>query len=139
MGAMACRIIEDGIETDFIITNFGTNSPSEAPSDPFVPYDPYGTSGPLPPGAYQMLNAYSPRFKGIMPSPTNTGSAGYVRTQMETLREGIRFHAGSYSEGCVTLGEGTAGALIEEEIRNLIDRHRGHGGTTMTIEEDPCC
>jgi hypothetical protein len=137
-GAMSCRIIEDGIETDFIITNFGKNSSPDQPLDPLPP-DPYGTNGPLPPGAYDMSNAYSPKFQRILPSPTNVGIPGTVVTPMGTRRRGIRYHMGSYSEGCATVGEGTPGALIEDQIRHLIDRHRGHGGTSMTIEEDPCC
>ena len=90
-----------------------------------------------------MLNDFSPYFGRIVPSPTNVGIPGYVVTPMGTLREGIRWHMSEgsdwYSEGCVTLGPGTRGGFIEYQIRRLIDRHRRHGGTTMTVEEDPCC
>jgi hypothetical protein len=132
-GAMACKIIEDGIQTDYIITNWGKNSSSITPGDP------YGEDGPLHPGLYDLKNDYSESFKRILPSPTNIGIPGYVLTPMGQLRKGVRYHMGNDSKGCVTLGEGTPGALIEDQIRHLIDRHRGHGGTSMTIEEDPCC
>jgi len=136
-GAMVCKIIEDGIQTNYIITNRGKNSSSRTPGDP------YGEYGPLHPGLYDMPNAYSPYFGRIVPSPTNVGIPGYVLTPMGQLRKGLRYHASSdstwYSEGCVTLGPGTRGGFIEYQIRRLIDRHRRHGGTTMTIEEDPCC
>jgi RHS repeat-associated protein len=138
-GPLFCRIIEDGIETGWLTTNWDvTNYPSITPGDP------YGEEGPLPPIVYQVLNAFSPEFGRILPSPTNTGNPGEVRTPNRTLRKGIRFHANSrpprgYSLGCPTLGSGSSGRRLEDLITDMVNRHRGHGGTSFTIEEVDCC
>ncbi|MCP3670671.1 MAG: hypothetical protein GY814_09595, partial [Gammaproteobacteria bacterium] len=66
-GAMNCSIFEDGTRTGSFETNKWKNDTSITPGDP------YGTNGPLPPGTYNMPNAYSPKFERKLPSPTNTG------------------------------------------------------------------
>jgi hypothetical protein len=74
-----------------------------------------------------------------LPSPTNQGIPGAVKTPKNAQRTGIRFHRGTYSEGCVTLGTGEEGKQLEEKITNLVDQHSGRGGTIFTITEVSCC
>jgi RHS repeat-associated protein len=113
-------------------TNTGNNAASNTPGDPF------GSSGPLPPGSYDLPNAHSPRFRRDLPSPTNVGRPGEVQTSQGTNRAGIRIHRGTRSEGCVTTGAGTAGADLERSLRELVDRHQPLGGTTISIVEINC-
>ncbi len=131
-GPMNCRVDENGVPGQAFVTNTGRNDPSLTIDDFF------GENGPLPPGSYDVLNAYSRKFKRILPSPTNTGRAGNVITPMGTFREGIRFHAGTWSTGCLTTGVSPGGGATEEYLRDLVGRNRGTGGTTLAIEEEEC-
>jgi RHS repeat-associated protein len=131
-GSMRCATDEDGKPGLSFNTNEGQNESSATPGDPF------GTNGPLPPGQYDLPNAFSSKFKRILPSPTNTGVPGKVRTPAGTIRSGIRVHAGRLSQGCVTTGPGQPGIDTERAIVELVRRNRLTGGTSMTIQEDDC-
>lgn len=134
-GVMVCNLVEDGIGINVVFTNFGTNKHSETKGDP------YGYKGPLPPGQYDLVNDYSPGFKRILPSPTNMGvnRPGEVTTPKNTLRSGVRVHAGCTSEGCLTTGNGAEGLAVENLIRNLVGRNQNSGGTILIIKEVNCC
>jgi hypothetical protein len=93
----------DGKTTDFD-ANTGTNMP---PKDPKK--DPYGPSGPLPPGDYDLPSANSPKFSGKpqyngpLPSPTTPGlTPGNVKTPGGSDRSGLRIHGPGRSDGCIT-------------------------------------
>lgn len=110
----------------------GTNEPSVTAGDP------YGVNGPLPPDTYDLPNAWSPGKKRVLPSPTNIGRPGEVRTPSGTNRNGIRVHDKNLSRGCLTTGSGQAGADVERFLVRLVDRNKRTGGTTLTIEEVSC-
>lgn len=114
------------------VTNAGRNDISETPDDPF------GTNGPLPPGTYDLPNAVSPKFRRRLPSPTNIGAPGQLNTPIGTFRNGIRLHAGTHSQGCITTGPGLAGHSLEHQITQLVDRNQSTGGTTLSILEINC-
>jgi RHS repeat-associated protein len=100
--------------------------------------DPFGTNGPLPPGEYWLTNGNSSKFGPRTPSPTNVGVPGIVKTPKGTRRDGVRFHTGKISEGCVTFGYGPVAKKQLNDIKDLIDRNTGKGGTRFTID-DRCC
>jgi RHS repeat-associated protein len=131
-GPLRCSTDEDGKPGLSFNTNEGVNEGSSTLGDPF------GTSGPIPPGLYDLPNAFSPKFKRILPSPTNTGAPGRVRTPAGTVRTGIRIHAGRLSQGCLTTGPGQPGIDTERAIVDLVRRNTVSGGTSMTIQEEDC-
>jgi RHS repeat-associated protein len=131
-GPLSCSVDEDGVPGPSFNTNMGTNDPSITPGDP------YGTNGPLPPDGYDVLNARSPAFGRVLPSPTDTGRAGQVVTPAGTMRSGIRIHQGNFSQGCLTTGGGQSGAGAERYVRELVTRNRNTGGTTLIIQEQDC-
>ncbi len=131
-GPMVCTSDEDGNSGPSFTTNMGTNETSLTPGDPF------GTNGPISSGDYDLPNAFSPQFNRVVPSPTNTGRPGQVRTPSGTTRSGIRIHAGTISQGCLTTGRGQTGVETEGAIRDLVNRNVNTGGTTLTIEEQDC-
>ena len=131
-GPMKCTVWEDSIPTLNTLTNTGKNSLSIKPGDS------YGTNGPIPPGEYDILNSYSNKFKRVLPSPTNTGVPGQIKTPKGTTRNGVRFHQGMLSHGCVTCGRGKPGKELEDWFKNLVDRHNKTGGTSMVISELSC-
>jgi hypothetical protein len=130
---MICSINEDGVITGYFIANAWKNDPSQTPGDP------YGTYGPIPPGTYSLMNDWSNRFQRRLPSPSNTGTPGIIRTPRGTLRVGIRVHRGCFSQGCLTLGRGSEGRDMEIRILNIVDNHRNKGGTNLSIKEEDCC
>ena len=131
-GPLKCSVAEEGMLGPSFATNTGRNSASETPGDP------YGEYGPLPPGEYQILNAWSPKFGRVLPSPTNTGWPGQVITPAGTMREGIRVHRGILSQGCLTTGRGLPGRDLERFVRDLVNRNINSGGTSMIIKEEDC-
>ena len=131
-GPMECTVFDDGKEKFKFTSNEGTNETSITPGDEF------GTNGPLPPGELDLPNAQSPKFGRRLPSPTNTGTPGNVKTPTGTLRTGIRVHAGSLSQGCITCGTGVPGRKIEDALTDLVDRNANSGGTTLEIREKDC-
>ena len=132
VGSMSCIAAQDDTSVLHFDTNFGKNEASGTPGDPF------GDNGPLPPGSYDLVNAYSPKFGRTLPSPTNTGVPGEVVTPLGTNRAGIRVHKGSYSRGCLTLGNGSEGDQLENSIRELVDNNAQDGGTSLRIVDGPC-
>ena len=98
----------------------------------------HGANGPLPPGEYDLPNAYSPTFKRIVPSPTNTGVPGVIATPAGTQRGGIRWHKGTHSEGCFTTGPGQRGSDAETMVRDIVNRNSQTGGTRVIIQEIDC-
>jgi RHS repeat-associated protein len=132
-GALTCKVMEDGFYTNMFIANAWRNDPSKTPGNP------YGYEGPIPPGTFDLPNAYSPAKHRRLPSPTNTGTPGEIKTPKGTNRVGIRFHREGPSKGCITLGPGEEGKKLEQNLTDLVDRHSGRGGTIFTITEGDCC
>jgi hypothetical protein len=132
-GATKCSISEDGVQTttDFP-TNFGANDSSLTPGDP------YGQNGPIPPGLYDLPNAWSNKFQRVVSSPTNVGIPGQVVTLAATVRTGIRIHRGNHSQGCLTTGLGTTGANAEQLVRDPVSRNKNTSGTELQITEIDC-
>jgi RHS repeat-associated protein len=137
-GPMTCEVFSDPSSTYgaqsvlSFAANAGTNDPSKTKGDPF------GEDGPLAPGTYDLPNAYSPTFKRIVPSPTNTGVPGKVTSPAGTPREGIRVHSGNYSRGCIVTGSGSAGRSLETTLTGIVSKNVGTGGTKLVIVEVDC-
>ena len=131
-GPISCTVDEDGHPGQSFTTNAGNNQSSQNPNDPF------GTNGPIPPGQYDLPNAFSPKFNRIVPSPTNTGKPGVIQTPGGSSRTGIRIHKGNNSSGCLTTGAGASGSNTEQTLRDMVNRHANSGGTTLEIQEGQC-
>jgi RHS repeat-associated protein len=135
IGPMTCQVFEDGVQTLTFVTNLGVNATSDVPSDP------YGTSGPIPPGRLDVLvGGNTDRFPRDLPAVSNNGRPGELRTPARTDRAGIWFHQGRRSEGCPTLDrqQGLSARQWERKILDLVNRHKNKGGTSMTVREIEC-
>ena len=114
-----------GGTTDFP-ANTGKNAPPDDPAK-----DPYGPNGPLPPGKYDVPTAHSPIFKRNLPSPTNTGHPGGVKTPGSN-RSGIRIHGlgPKGSKGCITCAKGP--------LKKISDCSK-KGGMKLIIKDNGKC
>jgi RHS repeat-associated protein len=95
--------------------------------------DPYGTSGPVPPGTYSI----NPRpFHLNNPGRPTLSSPGQdwntVVTPIGTVRSGIQIHPGTVSEGCPLTDPGTDDY---NKLRNLIDDEYIDGGVILHVVE----
>lgn len=83
--------------------------------------------------------AHSPKFNRDLPSPTNIGVPGQVKTPKGTIRNGIPVHKGDLSKGCLTCGSGAKGRAKEKMISRIVENHADSGGTTLHITDLDCC
>jgi RHS repeat-associated protein len=120
-----CTLTDDAGGTTDFPANTGKNSPPDDPAK-----DPYGPNGPLPPGTYDLPTAYSPKFKTKLPSPTNTGTPGSVKTPNGSNRSGIRMHKPGRSDGCITCDQGNV-----DKVNDCAKK----GGMKLIIKDNGKC
>jgi hypothetical protein len=144
---MKCRYEINGGSGPEFDANLGPNDASTTPGDP------YGSTGPLPPGEYDIKpkptgpenNVYNDDgtvdFRKGTPSVTDTRPGhkpGQITTPNGTRRGGLRMHEPGHSQGCVTCSQADNGANNDNQrssIENLMNTYKK---PKLKIEE-VCC